>query len=255
MPRGKKTAMKGRRRVAKTKSKRTYRRRVPRLTYDNLAKCSDMMLFGATRDSSGALVTDTAENYNFNLSQFPRASAIAKEYQEFKLDYVEIRIKPYFDTYNSIVDATSTGTLNRAPQLYKYIMKTGELAPADPNWFRANGVNAISLAKDKNITMRYKPAIRVGNVVSASATPGTGFSTIKVSPWLATNDTTAVGFVPNSSIHYGHAIYIDSQQSAVTNTEVCQIEIEAHFVFRKPNTQTTTPTDPSLVRVNGEVQA
>jgi len=237
------------------KSKRTYRRKGVRrggsLTTDNLAKCSDMMLFGSTGSSSGALVTDTAENYQFNLSQFPRARAIAQNYQEFKLDYIECRIKPYFDTYNSITDTTPTGTLTRAPQLYKYVVKTGELAPADPNWFRANGINAITLAKDKNVAMKYKPAIRIGDVVN-SVTPGSGFNTIKVSPWLSTNDNVAVGFVPNTTIHYGHCIYIDSQQAATLNTEVCQVEIEAHFCFRKPNT-ISTRSDPALVRVNGEV--
>jgi len=249
----KKTAMKGRRRVSKPKSKRTYRRRAPRMTYDNLAKCSDMMQFGSTGESSAALVTDTAENYQFNLKQFPRAQLIASQYQEFKIDYVEVRIKPYFDTYNSAVVGTiPAGTLTRAPQLYKYIIKTGELAPSSPEWFRANGVNAITLAKDRNISMRYKPAIRVGeNTASTSA--GSGFSTIKVSPWLSTNDTTVVGFAPNTAIHYGHAIYVDSQQASTVNTEVCQIEIEAHFLFRKPNAQVGDPSAP--VKVNGELSA
>jgi len=245
------------RRAPAKKSKQTYRKRAYRrrggMAFENLAKCSDMCQFGTTQDSSVGLQTDTAENYQFHLDQFPRAKAIAQNYQEFKIDYVEVRIKPYFDTFNSVVATASSGTLTRAPQLYKYIVKTGELAPADPNWFRANGVNAITLAKDKNISMRYKPAIRIGDVASATG-PGSGFNTIKVSPWLSTNDTTAVGFVPNTTIHYGHCVFIDSQQPSTTNTEVCQMEIEAHFVFRKPNVQLTSPNDPALVRINGEAQ-
>lgn len=255
MPMKKSSTRVRRRRAPARKSKRTYRRKAPKMTYDNLAKCSDMFQFGLTKDSSVALQTDTAENYQVDLSKFPRASAIAQQYQEFKIDYLEVRIKPYFDTYNSVPGMTPpTGSLTRAPQLYKYVVKTGETAPADANWFRANGVNAITLAKDKNITMRYKPAIRVGDTTTSTGA-GTGFNTIKVSPWLSTNDTTAVGFVPNTTVHYGHCVFIDSQQASTTNTEVCQMEIEAHFVFRKPNTQLTSPSDPALVRINGEIVA
>lgn len=240
-----------RRRAPMRKSKRTYRRKPRTMTADNYARCSEMMQFGTTGDSSVGIQTDTAENYNVKLSAFPRATTIASQYQEFKIDYIEVRIKPYFDTYSSVPGATPpTGSLTRAPQLYKYVIKTGELAPADPNWFRSNGVNAITLAKDKNITMRYKPAIRVGDLANSGAT-GSGYSTIKVSPWLATNDITNPAFQPNTTIHYGHALYIDSQQTAITNTECCQMEIEAHFVFRKPNAKDNT-TDSSLVRVNGE---
>jgi len=233
-----------RRRAPLRKSKRTYKKRsaTSSLTKENYAKCSEVISY-----TPSAIQTDTTENYNWQLNRFVRAPLIAAQYQEFKIDYIEARIKPFYDTYSN--GSPAPGLLSKAPQLYSMVLKTGETA-GGLDWFKASGINPKSLAKDGNITIRLKPAIRIGNVSTSAGSVGTGFNTIRVSPWMSTNDTTAAGFLPSTVVHYGLGLYIDSQESATTPINVAQIEFEAHFLFRKPNLGSASSN--ALTKVNGE---
>lgn len=245
MPRQKKTAMKGRRRVSKPKSKRTYRKRHT-VTTDNLAKCSDMFTSGGS--NSFVVQTDTAENWNFTLSQFPRALQIAKEYREFKLDYIECRIKPYYDSYT--IPATTPNNavvFTKAPQLYTQILKDGATAPGDAGWFRANGINPKSLAKDGNHVIRFKPAILL-NASTGITTPTNVSGQIKVSPWMSYATAQSVQ-------HYGIGMLFDSQEASALTANIAEVEFEAHFLFRKPNYTASTSDNYGRVKVNGQSQA
>lgn len=232
----------------KTSRPRRKAARKPRKAYkkpmsQNMAKITDTQLSGGK--SSYVVQTDTAENFNHLLIQYPRAMVVAAAYQEFKIDYIEVRIKPYFDTYSAGVSTTAsaTGVITKAPQLYKMILKNGEYAPTDVNWFRANGVNAITLAKDRNITFRYKPSVLM--VANTNNQPGAGvpaYGTIKVSPWLSTK-------LAQSTVHYGIGMLFDSQEFTALIANVGQVEIEGHFSFRKPN---YTGSTAGTFHVNGD---
>jgi len=232
----------------KSFKKKAYRRRgkinsVAQLSKDNYAKLSDTIVL-----SGGNMVTDVVENFNWNLSMFPRAVSVAENYQEFKLDYIECRIKPYYDTFQTPAAAVLGPYLTKAPNLYVQIMKDGDTA-SNLEEFQHSGINPITMTQDKNFTYRLKPAIRMGQV-AANIVAG-GFTTIKVSPWLNTNDTASALYVPNSASHYGITMYADSREAVATQVAYADIEFEAHFLFRKPQYASTSPS--STTKVNGVI--
>jgi len=228
--------------------KKTTRRRpkvnsVAQLSKDNHAKVSDTIVL---TPAGTHIQTDTVENFNWNLSMFPRAVAIAASYQEFRLDYVECRIKPLYDTYSAV--GTAVGIQSRTPQLYFQIVKDGDTA-TDQTTFLHNGINPVNMSTDKNIVYRLKPAIRMGQV--AAGQPTGGFTTIKVSPWLNTNDTASSTYAPNTASHYGVTMLIDSRSGATTNVDIADVEFEGHFSFRKPQYARGSTSQP--IKVNGEL--
>jgi len=239
MPAGKRQYRK--RRMGRGK-RRMYRKRPTTnssksMIKDNYAKCSSI---------SGATPLNSAQAYNF---QFQLANAptrvlnVAKAYQEFKIDYVEVRLKPYYDTYSTTT--ATTGVV--APQLYHQIIKDPSVVDmVDISQFRLNGINAIPFTKDGNKVWRYKPAASI--VPNGSGASASGM--IKVSPWLDTEDFTSTAAAPvfSTTEHYGSALWIDG--GSTTKVEMATVEVEVHYVFRKPRSDYVNPNATESTRIN-----
>lgn len=214
-------------RSAKTKSKakRSYKKKATSnssasMIKDNNARASSI-------STQTPLDSNTAYNFQFQLvNASTRILNVAKAYQEFKIDYVEVRLKPYYDTFATGATAGIT-----APQLYHQIIKDPSVSDmVDISQFRYNGINPMPFSKDGNKVWRYKPAASVVPVGAGSSASGM----IKVSPWLDTEDFTSTATTPvfSTTQHYGSSLWIDTVEA--TKIPLANVEVEIHYVFRKP---------------------
>ena len=222
MPGGKRQYRKRGRKGGKRRSRKPTTNSTKSMIKDNYAKCSSI---GRTT----VLNTNTAYNFEFQLvNGSTRVLNVAKAYQEFKIDYVEVRLKPYYDTYGTT--AATAGIT--APQLYHQIIKDPSVTDmTDISQFRLNGINPMPFSKDGNKVWRYKPAASL-LPEGMAATSASGV--IKVSPWLDTESFNSTSAAPafSTTQHFGSALWIDSQEA--TPAPVATVEVEIHYVFRKP---------------------
>lgn len=214
----KKRAMRRRRNVKKAPNS------TANLVKDNYATLSETLEVPFPNDNYGHV--NVMYNITHTLASYSRAVEVARNYQEFQISYIEVRVKPRFDTWANLVGGNSA-----APQFYHQVIKDGD-TPTTALELKHNGINPVSFAVDRNIVWRYKPAV----VIAGSA----GNPTIlRVSPWLNTNNNVGAGYVPNGTIHYGSAFIADTLDGG--NEALYRCEVETHFKFRKPSWVTPTP--------------
>jgi len=178
--------------------------------------------------------TNVMYNLTHSLAAYSRAVEVARNYQEFQISYVEVRVKPRYDTFNNTVGGNAA-----APQLYYQVIKDGD-TPSTALELKHNGINPVTFSTDKNISWRYKPAV----VIAGSA----GNPTIlRVSPWLNTNNNVGAGYVPNDTKHFGTALIADTLDAV--SIGMFRVEVETHFKFRKPSwvTPAGTPDSVSMI--------
>lgn len=168
---------------------------------------------------------------NINLSSFDRLVNIARNYQYFRFTKVEVKIKPFTDTF-------PTGVSSSVPYLYWLINKGDSLDFATFNQLRDAGAKPIRF-DEKTITVRWKPAISVGvaaNQPVAGPPTGTAFSRAVVSPWLSTDvaplDVSTV-WAPSTVPHKG-IFYAVEQDITGGNTLYYNVEITVYAQFKKP---------------------
>lgn len=223
---------------------RRYKKRAPRkmrkgrkspnstanLVKDNYAVLSEIVEVPFPEPFYGK--TNEMYNITHSLASYSRAVEVARNYQEFQISYIEVRVKPRFDTWTNQV-----GGNNAAPQFYYQVIKDGD-TPATALELKHNGINPVTFATDRNIVWRYKPAV----VIAGSA----GNPTIlRNSPWLNTNNNVGTGYVPNATLHYGSAFIADTLDGV--QESMFRVEVETHFKFRKPSWVTPAPPPPPQI--------
>lgn len=235
---GKKYYRKRGRKGGKRRSRKPTTNSTRSMIKDNIAKIS------AVSGTATVLNTNQAYNFEFALSNAPtRVLNVAKSYQEFKIDYVEVRLKPYYDTYGTT--AATAGIT--APQLYHQIIKDPSVVDmVDISQFKFNGLNPMPFSKDGNKVWRYKPAASIVPIGTGTSASGM----IKVSPWLDTEDFTSTSTTPvfSTTQHYGSALWIDSAEG--TKVPCATVEVEIHYAFRKPRSDFVNPNGVESTRVS-----
>jgi len=169
---------------------------------------------------------------DINLSQFDRLSSIASSYQSFRITRVDMRFKPYTDTFQN------NGPTGEAVPYLHYLVDKGEnLVPSTFNQLRDSGAKPIRF-DDKTITVSWKPRVPQATAADSTATPTLSFAmNSQSSPWLPTNSTANLEpsvFLPSTVPHKG--LYYGVEQ-AYTNGDVSRfygVEITVHAQFRKP---------------------
>jgi len=241
VPRRRKVARKPRRRV-----RRGGANNLSSLARTNYARCSEIAALVDPTSGSQVLKTNTTYSVSSSLAKTgtARAQLIARNYQEFRISKVIFRFKPLFDTF--VAGAAYGG--GATPQLYMYVNRDGD-ASGDSTAMIRMGINPISLAKDGNKTISWKPSVIYPSDTGLA-------SIIKTSPWLNTqnqNNTSGSGFDVNATLHYGlvfNARLIDSTGSAPADVSVGLAEIETFFEFRRPYHTTQTGVDvPAVVHL------
>lgn len=171
---------------------------------------------------------------------FDRAQAVAQAYQQYRIKYFKLYIKPNNDTYPSGGGAV-------VPNMY-YMIDKSRAIPLNATFNTLMDLGAKPRRiDDYTQTIAFKPAVltadKDGNGTVSAAQ-------IRVSPWLSTNAN--AGFpnglwAPDETIH-GVVLYGiekvnpgDAQQYAVT--------VEVMFEFRRPNWKTPSPGESNTLSV------
>lgn len=235
-------------RKSKRSTRRTYRRRPlfrqrRRLTsrVNDQAGVSESIAFTARNllTPSTANFVSGATNTAFNvytntdiqLADFARASAVAANYQFFKLKYLELSFLPDADTF-------AVGATSGKPYLYYMIDKGNTINIASTNVDIKNmGAKPIAL-DEKPIHIRWRPGVSLATEIVTS-TGTTSAQMYKVSPWLNTdNSVTNPGFTPSDVCHYGIKFAVENNGQPLNYTAT----LTAHFAFKKPLAQTSSQT-------------
>lgn len=224
--------------------RRQYRRkaRVPRApaSKSDYASCSDVIgVFNAVNNTPYML-------YNIALTNSTRAKAIAQGYQFYRISKVEVKWKPYQDTFQAGVGAATV------PTLY-YMIDKANTFPSNTtiDTLKQAGARPRRL-DDKILSCSFAPAVHIASDdgVSGPATVVETAATLKTSPWLTTNaNAGGTGFwTPNGVDHRGLVFYIE-QTTGVTNTGVASVEVVVHYQFKKPLWSVLTGDD-TIHRLN-----
>lgn len=174
---------------------------------------------------------------NTQLVDYERASAVASQYQHYRMKRISITFKPTFDTF-----LAATGAVSKS-NLYYMIDKSGVI----PTNVTLEGLKQMGARPrqldEKNMTISWSPSVLESVMYTGglnNATP----SRYTISPWLSTS---AVPIQPGvfqaSGIdHLGIYWFIDQLSNPIGVQYT--IEVEVQFEFKKPNdgfiTQSTT---------------
>lgn len=171
------------------------------------------------------------------LAQFDRMTAIARNYQYFRITRVEMKFKPFADTF---IPGTGGTVVNQSvPYLYTLVNKGNVLNTASFNSLRDAGAKPRRF-DEKSLTVSWKPAVLVGtqdysNVVTPLSS--TTFAQKKTSPWLATNAnaglrsaTWSASVVDHCGLLYG----VEQDLAGSTGQLPFGVEFTAYFEFKGP---------------------
>lgn len=236
--RGRRVSKKGGRRLA-TKGRRVARRRAAKLANSEFASAKQTLLLD--NDTVNLLYT----LYDTNLNNFDRLSQIAQAYQYYRVTKIELKLKPFADTF------TNSGG-NSVPYLM-WLIDRNESFDFAANGFqqiREAGAKPIRL-DDKTVNIRWKPSV-IQTLPSDGFNPPVGqtFMNSRISPWLPTNryagqELAAYQWAPSTVPHRG--IVYGVQQDISTSAWQYGTEITMHVQFKKPGMVYKAATGESFV--------
>lgn len=168
------------------------------------------------------------QSYNIQLADFPRAVAVAKAYQLYRIKSVRFILSPLADTFTA-------GGGTTVPYLYWMIDRTKNLVAANAAVaLKRMGAKPIRI-DDKKVTWSYKPSVL--NAVYDSNPPvgqaTSAFVEFKVSPWLNTRDSETIGvWNADTTDHQGCKFIVEN---AGGNNISYKLEYVVEFEFCKPS--------------------
>lgn len=163
---------------------------------------------------------------DIQLTDFVRASSVARNYQFYKIKYVEISILPDMDTF-------TPGGPTAKPYLYYQIDKAGAIPTNATNiTLKTSGCKPIAL-DEKPIHIRFKPAALLAvNYASGASSNISSAGMYRVSPMLMTTSIPNSSTTPalNDTAHQGMKFFVENNGSPINYAA----QITVHFQFFKP---------------------
>ncbi len=193
------------------------------------------------------------------LAQFDRLTNIAQNYQFFRFTKVEMKFKPYSDTYIPQV-GNPNPTAASIPYLFYLIDKGNVLEVANFDNLRDAGCKPIRF-DDKTVNVNWKPCVlqyaQDYNLSGQNPLPVMK----KQSPWLATSQNAGNrggAWVASAVDHTGILYGVEQDITIPDNTFYYGVEITVHAQFKKPLNAPGQPTknlvvEKELVRKHEEV--
>lgn len=184
------------------------------------------------------------------LSQFDRLVNIAKNYQFFRFTRVEMRFKPYSDTYIPGAAPGSGGAITPSiPYFYHLIDKGDTLEIADFNSLRDAGCKPVRF-DEKTVTVAWKPTVLLmtqdyqNQNPPATSVPKPALT--RTSPWLSTSANAGERGGPwfPSDIDHTGILYGCEQNKTVPGIAYSYgVEVTVHCQFKKPLNAPGSGTD------------
>lgn len=204
----------------------------------NIATVTEV--FDKTRFGAPDSVNTIYGIYSMSLNAYTRASAVAANYQEYRLKLLEFVFKPMKDTFTAGV-----GSNGSVPYLH-YIIDKNESVPIpglDFQGLREMGAKPIRF-DDKSIRVAYKPGVSYSVNDDGGQAPWQAY---RVSPWLNTNGNSGVlanSWIASSVDHKGLLYGVEQLEASTGKDLTFEVEITAHWEFRKPLVQ--RPVEPGV---------
>lgn len=218
-----------RRRPAR-RAKKTNRR-VRRARRTNVVERASCSVARTVSQQNGNQMYDYS---TFQLADYPRAVAVAKAYQYFRIKNIKITWKPQFDSY---VASVGGGLLK--PQLY-YMINKGAGIPTNITLEGLKNLGAKPHAFDeKPISVSFSPAV----LQDTQSLVGSVASSYKVSPWLITNANPDVGLWNPSNVQHNGLIWYMETPGGVQRFD---LDIELQFEYKKPLIDNMVSSTPAL---------
>lgn len=173
---------------------------------------------------------------NTALSQFTRASQVAKGYQHYRIKYISLKIKPVWDAY---VYTGTPGSVGK-PNLYYMIDKAGAI-PTNITLEGLKQMGAKPCRFDEGPrTIGWRPSVLTADLTAAGGAPVVQGSQYKISPWLNTSDVSVFQpWNPSSIDHLGVYWYVEAPIQGGGNQPYV-VDVEVQFQFKKPLIATST---------------
>lgn len=227
------------------KMNRRVRRVSKRSGVSEFASCSERV--DITPPGGGNYATNVMYGQNTtNLGQFARATAIAANYQFYKIKQVKLTLKLAYDTYQQ-----AAGNASR-PNLYYIIDKSGSV-PTTTTLASLKAMGARPHAFDnKQFTITWTPSV-LNEVFGAPPAGNPQGAQYKISPWLSTNEGVVSPAVWNPSTIPHLGLYWYAEQLFVGGVQF-NCELEVQFVFKKPLVKTIPgpPAKESVIAVKDD---
>lgn len=216
--------------------KRAPRRRVPRsprtFAQPEWASCSESLRQLNPGAEGNTLNTNVMYGPGtIQLGEYKRASAIAANYQQYRITGVTFRFTPRFDTFPANTDIA---TAISVPYFYYMVDKVGALrSNVTLSQLQQMGAKPHRF-DDKTLTVKYRPAVST-TMVAADVTQVIG-GQLKVSPWLNTmgninsTDPAAISTVD----HFGLWWILDAKGLPGDANYQYDLDVQVDFQFRKP---------------------
>jgi len=164
-----------------------------------------------------------------NLAFYKRASAIAANYQFFRMRYIKYKFIARYNTYQGTTDEANAFPI---PLLYHRIDKGGALpSTTSIGQLKAMGCKPMRFTKD--ITVTFKPGVSIvtDNNNNTAALPTKPL----ISPWLLTSRTVELPvWAPNDTDHKGLYWYMETAALPGDGSYTYDCEVEVMFDFKKP---------------------
>jgi len=226
--------------VAKRARKSKPRRRMQRVGASNeTASCKELYTLGGMQ--SNTPMSDVEQN----LGSYKRASAIAENYQFFRIRYIKYKFIARYNTYQA---TTAEASAFPIPLLYHRIDKGGAL-PSNTSIGQLKAMGCKPMRFTRDITVTYKPGVSIvtDNADNTAALP----TAFKISPWLLTGRTVSqAAWVPNDTDHKGLYWYLETVGLPGDGSYEYDCEVEVMFDFKKPLATVADASQPPALKAS-----
>jgi len=161
-----------------------------------------------------------------------RAQSIAPNFGLYRIARVVFKFKPWFDTFISTNYGAGGAGAVSVPNLYWKMNRFAD----QPAAFTADDLKTMGAKPlrldDKTLTVSYKPSILVDQ-----ASGGSHSGSVKISPWLNTDDAPDTpNFALSTTEHYGHFFIVECAVNGNGSTPVGTWEATIYYEFKNPRT-------------------
>lgn len=219
-------------------TKPRYRKRAAPARRKTIPRAPRRRMVGATNETAsckelyslrGMQSNTPLSDVEQNLAFYKRATAIAANYQFFRIRYIKYK---FIARYNTFQATTAEATAFPIPLLYHRIDKGGALpSTTSIGQLKAMGCKPIRFTKDIVVTFKPGVSIVTDNNNNTQALP----TKPMISPWLLTNRTVELAaWAPNDTDHKGLYWYMETAALPGDGSYEYDCEVEVMFDFKKP---------------------
>lgn len=203
------------------------------------ASCKE--LYSVRGMSSNTPYSDVEQNLGF----YKRASAIAENYQFFRIKYIKYK---FISRYNTFQATTAEASAFPIPLLYHRIDKGGAL-PGNTSIGQLKAMGCKPMRFTKDIVVVWKPGVSMvtDNDNNTAALP----TKPMISPWLLTGRTVSqAAWAVNDTDHKGLYWYMETPGLPGDGTYEYDAEVEVMFEFKKPLGEVADASQPPAVKAS-----